>query len=67
MSDEILSYIKDSVDRIEGKQDKHDERIRKVENWQADANGKVTTIGAIGVVMGGIITAVAEYFKGHSS
>lgn len=63
MSDEMLNYIKNSVDRIESKQDKHDERIRNVENWQADANGKVTMVGAFGVTLGGVITAVVEYFR----
>lgn len=63
MSDEILSYIKNTVDRIETKQDKHDERIRTVENWQADANGKITMVGVFGVTLGGFFTAVVEYFR----
>lgn len=63
MSEEILTYIKDSVDRIEAKQDKHDMRIGEVEKWQSNANGKVSMIAAIGIFIGGALTAAADYFR----
>lgn len=63
MSDEVLNYIKNSVDRIEEKQDKHDERLRTIENWQSNANGKMTMISMVGVTIGGLITATVEYFR----
>ena len=39
-----------------------DKRIRKVENWQSEANGKITIISAVGVAIGGIITWVTGIF-----
>lgn len=63
MSDDLLVYIKDTVTRIEAKQDKHDERIRTVESWQNRADGKVTAFGAVGVLIGGVITWVVELWK----
>lgn len=63
MSDEILQYIKDSVDRIESKQDKHDDRLGEVEKWQANASGKMTMLGFVGMAIGGIFTGIAEYFR----
>lgn len=63
MSDEILSYIKNSVDRIESKQDKHDERIGAVENWQSNADGKITIIAAVCAAIGGTVVAVVDYFR----
>ncbi len=62
MSDALLKYIKESVDRIEDKLDKHDERIGHLENWQHNANGKVTMLGAIGVAIGGFITWLTGIF-----
>lgn len=63
MSDEILTYIKASVDRIEEKQDDHTKRITEVEKWQANAEGKMTMLGAVGVAIGAAFTAVGEYFR----
>ena len=63
MSDDILDYIKNTVDRIEVKQDKHDERLGSIERWQSDANGKISMIGVIGVAIGGAVTAVITYFR----
>ena len=63
MSDEILTYIKDSVDRIESKQDNHDVRIGKLENWQSNADGKITMVSAIGAAIGGAVVAVFDYFR----
>lgn len=63
MSDDVLNYIKNSVDRIEAKQDKHDERIKDVELWQSNANGKMTMLGAVGVTIGGLLTAAVEYLR----
>ncbi len=63
MSDEILNYIKDTVDRIEVKQDGHDTRLRTVENWQSNASGKMSIIGLIGATIGGILTATVQLFR----
>lgn len=65
MSDplQLLNYIKEAVDRVEGKIDGHDERIRKTESWQANADGKITAFGAAGVAIGGLITWIASFFK----
>lgn len=63
MSDEILNYIKGTVDRIEVNQKDHAQRINEVEKWQANANGKITMLGAVGVAIGGIFTAIGQYFK----
>jgi hypothetical protein len=63
MSDEILTYIKDTVTRIETKQDNHDVRIGNVERWQSNADGKITMIAAIGAAIGGGIVAVVDYFR----
>jgi len=64
MSEELLTYIKGSVDRIEAKQDKYEERQRAVETWQADANGKISMVGLFGVTLGGAIMAAIGYFRG---
>lgn len=63
MSDEILTYIKDTVTRIETKQDKHEERISDVENWQSNANGKMTVLAAVGVAIGGAFASLINYMK----
>lgn len=63
MSDEVLTYIKDTVTRIETKQDKHDERLGEVEKWQANANGKMTILGAVGVAIGTLCTTVLQSFR----
>ncbi len=63
MSDDILEYIKETVTRIENKQDTHDTRLRAVERWQNDAGGKITMLSAIGVVMGAALAAAADFFK----
>lgn len=63
MSEELLTYIKNSVDRIETKQDKHDERIGAVEKWQSNADGKITIIAAVCAAIGGAIVAVVDYFR----
>lgn len=63
MSDEILNYIKSTVDRIELKQGLQDERIGDLEKWQANANGKMTILSALGVAIGAGLTAAANYFK----
>ncbi len=63
MSDEILNYIKDTVDRIETNQDDHTKRIGEVEKWQANANGKISVVAAICTAIGGGIVAVIDYFR----
>lgn len=63
MSDEILTYIKDSVTRIEENQKDHAKRIGDVEKWQANANGKMTVLGAVGIAIGTIFTAVIQSFR----
>ncbi len=65
MSDEILIYIKDSVTRIEANQKDADKRIRDVEDWQNNANGKISMVGLFGVTIGGSIMAAIEWFRGH--
>lgn len=63
MSEEILTYIKNTVDRIEENQNDHAKRITEVEKWQANANGKMTMLGAVGVAIGGFFTAFFQYFR----
>lgn len=63
MQDEILEYIKDSVDRIEAKQDKHSDRLNEVERWQSNANGKMTMLSIMGMTIGGLMTGIVEYFR----
>lgn len=63
MSDEILKYIKGSVDRIEENQKDHAKRLNEVEKWQANANGKMTMLGIVGVTIGGFCTAIIQYFR----
>lgn len=40
-----------------------DKRIRKVENWQANASGKLTALGVIGVAAGSIVTWLTSVFR----
>lgn len=63
MSTETLEYIKETVTRIEMKLDSHDTRIRSVENWQSNANGKITAFGIAGVLVGGAVTYLTDLFK----
>lgn len=62
MADELLNYIRDSVDRIEGKLDRHDDRINDVEKWQANAAGKVTMLAAVFSALGGFIMWFSGFF-----
>lgn len=63
MTDHLLEYIKEAVDRIETKLDKHDERLRKTEDWQSNANGKITAFGLVGVFLGSVVTWATDLFK----
>lgn len=62
MSDEILNYIKDAVDRVEEKLDKHNDRLGIVEKWQSNADGKVTMFGLFCVSLGGILSWLTNLF-----
>lgn len=57
--DELREHRRESNDR----HIQIDKRVRKVETWQADANGKITIIGALGVAIGGFITWITDIFK----
>ncbi len=63
MSDQILTYIKETVDRIEDNQKDHVKRITEVEKWQANANGKISIIAAICTAIGGGAIAAIDYFR----
>ncbi len=62
MSEELLRYIKESVDRIEDKQDSHAQDISNIKQWQSNIDGKITMVGIFGVAIGGIATWFAEMF-----
>lgn len=57
--DELRAHRQESAQRHEG----FDKRIRKVEIWQADASGKMTMLGLVGVVAGGIVTWLTQIFR----
>ena len=40
-----------------------DKRVRNIENWQSDANGKITMFGAFGTALGAFIVWVVSIFK----
>lgn len=40
-----------------------DNRVRRVEDWQSNANGKISIIGAVGVGIGGFIAWVGDFFR----
>ena len=63
MADEILEYIKNTVTRIEENQDKQDVRLRDVEKWQNNANGKIGAVATLGVMIGAALTAAADFFR----
>ena len=55
----ILQYL----ESIERKIDELSPRIKVVEDWQANANGKMTVIGAICAGFGAIAAFVGSLFK----
>ena len=61
--DQLLRYIKEAVDRIEKKQDKHEERIGLLERWQSDANGKITASVMFSAGIAAVLTGLIEYFR----
>ena len=65
MSDpiQLLNYIKEAVDRVEGKIDGHDERLRTVENWQSKTDGKITMFGVLCTTAGGAFAWIVSLFK----
>lgn len=67
MSDDITQIILDELrEHRKESNDRHvaiDKRVRKVENWQAEANGKITIIGTVGVAVGGIVTWLTDVFR----
>ncbi len=63
MSDETLQYIKEAVDRIEAKQDKHGDRIVGIERWQSNADGKMTMLGIVCAGVGAVAASVVTYFR----
>lgn len=73
MSEEIQHIILDEVRNIRAelhlhrtesyeRHDKIDERVRAVESWQNNANGKITVITAVSMAVGGVITWISNKF-----
>ena len=58
----ILEELREFRAEVNARHDKIDERIRDVESWQSNANGKITIIGSLGVLMGGFFTWVVGIF-----
>ena len=59
MSDDIQQIILDELRAL--RSDIHP-RLRAVETWQSEANGKITMIGLFATMMGGVVTWVAGMF-----
>lgn len=71
MSEEIQHVILDEVRNIRAelhlhrtesydRHDKIDVRVRQVESWQNNADGKITVIATVGVILGGFITWIGN-------
>lgn len=54
--DELREHRRETRERL----DKINGRVRKTEEWQANANGKMTILSAIGMMAGGIVAWLAE-------
>lgn len=63
MSEEVLNYIKKSVDRIEDNQIDHAKRIGELERWQSNSDGKQTMLGMVGVCAGAVIAGIVEWVR----
>ena len=59
----VRSELQDHRRESSERHDKMDGRVRSVESWQAEANGKITAFGTAGVILGGVITWVTGLFK----
>ena len=71
--EERVGYHHETLKRYGDRLDKHDDRLRKVENWQSENNGKsgasskvvAWIAGAVSAVVTGIITGLSViFFKG---
>jgi len=56
--DELRAHREESRDR----HDKIETRVRNVEAWQSNADGKITVFGLVGVFIGGFVTWVTNLF-----
>ena len=57
--DELKAHRAESLLRHDG----IDTRVRHIESWQSNANGKITMIGIVGVLVGGVIGWITDIFK----
>lgn len=57
----ILEELREHRRESSMRHEKMDHRVRKIEDWQSNANGKITMLGAIGVFMGGIVTWLTKF------
>jgi hypothetical protein len=57
--DELREHRRESADRHESM----DGRVRKIEHWQSNADGKITAFGVIAAGVGSILTYLAGYLK----
>lgn len=56
---ELQAHRVESVTRHNG----IDTRVRAVENWQSDANGRMTMLGLVGVCIGAVATWFLDFVK----
>jgi len=63
ISEIILEELREHRAESNARHIEVDKRLRKVEVWQADANGKISIIGAVGVAVGGFITWVSGILR----
>lgn len=58
----ILEELRAHREESSKRHEQIDVRVRKVETWQSNADGKVTMIGVFGVLFGGFITWLTDLF-----
>lgn len=62
MSEELLSYIKDSVDRIEAKQDAQSARISSLEETRTTQKGMMIGGGAVVTFFAGCTAWLVDHW-----
>jgi len=62
ISEIILQELRDHRKESATRHEAIEQRVRHVESWQSNADGKITAFGIVGVFIGGLVTWATDLF-----